>query len=351
WRTSINRFAEAMTLFAVLQAAVYPVLHLGRPWFAYWLAPYPSTLNVWPQFRSALPWDAAAIATYFTVSLVFWYVGLIPDLASLRDRAPGKARRVIYGIFAMGWRGSANQLRHYRLLYGLLAGLATPLVISVHSIVSSDFAMGLTPGWHATIFPPFFVAGAIFSGFAMVLTVLIPVRRIFHMENVVTLKHLNSMAKMILLTAWIVIGAYVIEFFTAWYSGSEYETYQYFVARPTAPGASVFWVQMACNVVVPQLLWSARVRRSGIALWIISILVNVGMWAERYVIIVLSLQREFLPSMWETFTPSWVDIGLFVGTIGFFSLLFLIFLRLFPFIPVAEVKELNHELQQKEHHA
>ncbi|AKT42133.1 NrfD/PsrC family molybdoenzyme membrane anchor subunit [Chondromyces crocatus] len=346
WRTSINRFAEGMTLFAVIQAAMFPVLHLGRPWFAYWLAPYPSTLQVWPQFRSALPWDAAAITTYFTVSLLFWYVGLIPDFASLRDRAPGRLRRVIYGIFALGWRGSTRQLAHYRLLYVLLAGLATPLVVSVHSIVSSDFAMGLTPGWHATIFPPFFVAGAIFSGFAMVLTLLLPVRRIFHLENVVTQRHIGALAKMILVTAWIVIGAYIIEFFAAWYSASEYESYQYFIARPTAPGAAVFWVQMVCNAVVPQLLWSRRVRESGIALWIISVLVNVGMWAERYVIIVLSLQREFLPARWSEFVPTWVDIGLFVGTIGFFSLLFLIFLRLFPFIPVAEVKELNHELRK-----
>ncbi|EYF06914.1 NrfD/PsrC family molybdoenzyme membrane anchor subunit [Chondromyces apiculatus] len=346
WRTSINRFAEGMTLFAVIQAAMYPLLHLGRPWFGYWLVPYPSTLDVWPQFRSALPWDAAAIATYFTVSLLFWYVGLIPDFASLRDRAPGKARRVLYGIFALGWRGSTRQLTHYRVLYGLLAGLATPLVISVHSIVSSDFAMGLTPGWHATIFPPFFVAGAIFSGFAMVLTLLLPVRRMFGLENVVTQRHIGALAKMILVTAWIVIGSYIIEFFAAWYSGSEVESYQFFVARPTAPGAGVFWVQMVCNALVPQLLWSRRVRESGVALWIISVLVNVGMWAERYVIIVLSLQREFLPAQWGDFSPSWVDIGLFTGTLGFFSLLFLIFLRLFPFIPVSEVKELNHELRK-----
>ncbi|WP_437629469.1 NrfD/PsrC family molybdoenzyme membrane anchor subunit [Sorangium sp. So ce854] len=349
WRTSINRFAEAMTIFAVMQAGLYPLLHLGRPWFAYWLVPYPSTLQVWPQYKSALPWDAAAIFTYFTVSLVFWYLGLIPDFASLRDRAPTRGRRVVYGVLSLGWRGSARAFRHYRLLYGLLAGLATPLVISVHSIVSSDFATALVPGWHATIFPPFFVAGAIFSGFAMVLTLLLPARRVFHLHNVITQRHIDNLSKLTLVTAWIVIYAYIIEFFAAWYSGSEYEIHQFFVARPTGPNAAVFWAQMFCNVLVPQLLWSSRVRRNAVLLWIISILVNVGMWAERFVIIVLSLQREFLPSGWHAFRPTWVDVSMFAGTISFFLLLFLVFLRLFPFIPVAEVKELNHELGKEEH--
>ncbi|WP_437910906.1 NrfD/PsrC family molybdoenzyme membrane anchor subunit [Sorangium sp. So ce327] len=350
WRTSINRFAEAMTLFAVMQAGLYPLLHLGRPWFAYWLVPYPSTLGTWPQFKSALPWDAAAIFTYFTVSLVFWYVGLLPDFASLRDRAPDRRRRIIYGVLSLGWRGSASAHRHYRLLYGLLAGLATPLVLSVHSIVSTDFAMALVPGWHATIFPPFFVAGAIFSGFAMVLTLLIPARRIFHLGNVVTQRHIDNLSKMTLVTAWIVIYSYIIELFAAWYSASEVEIYQFFVARPTGPNAAVFWAQMICNVLVPQLLWFPKVRRNMILLWIISILVNVGMWSERFVIIVLSLQREFLPSAWHAYRPTWVDISMFAGTISFFLLLFLIFLRLFPFVPVAEVKELNHELRHKEKH-
>ncbi|WP_437751345.1 NrfD/PsrC family molybdoenzyme membrane anchor subunit [Sorangium sp. So ce1389] len=349
WRTSINRFAEAMTLFAVMQAGLYPLLHLGRPWFAYWLVPYPSTLAVWPQYKSALPWDAAAIFTYFTVSLVFWYLGLIPDFAALRDRAPDRRRRIAYGILSLGWRGSARDFRHYRLLYGLLAGLATPLVLSVHSIVSTDFAMALVPGWHATIFPPFFVAGAIFSGFAMVLTLLIPARRVFHLGNVVTQRHIDNLSKLTLVTAWIVIYAYIIEFFAAWYSASEYEIYQYFVARPSGPNASVFWAQMVCNVAVPQLLWSSRVRRNMVLLWIISILVNVGMWSERFVIIVMSLQREFIPSGWHAYRPTWVDLSMFAGTISFFLLLFLIFLRLFPFIPVAEVKELNHELSKEEH--
>ncbi|WP_437595325.1 NrfD/PsrC family molybdoenzyme membrane anchor subunit [Sorangium sp. So ce590] len=349
WRTSINRFAEAMTLFAVVQAGLYPLLHLGRPWFAYWLIPYPATLRVWPQFKSALPWDAAAIFTYFTVSLVFWYVGLVPDFASLRDRAPDRRRRVIYGILSLGWRGSAQGYRHYRLLYGLLAGLATPLVLSVHSIVSSDFAIALVPGWHSTIFPPFFVAGAIFSGFAMVLTLLIPARRVFHLKSVVTQRHIDNLSKLTLVTAWIVIYSYIIELFAAWYSGSAYEIYQFFVARPSGPNAAVFWAQMICNVAVPQLLWSSRVRSNMVLLWIISILVNVGMWSERFVIIVLSLQREFIPSGWHAYSPTWVDLSMFAGTFCFFLLLFLIFLRLLPFIPVAEVKELNHELGKEEH--
>jgi Ni/Fe-hydrogenase subunit HybB-like protein len=350
WRTSINRFSEAMTLFAVIQAGLYPLLHLGRPWFAYWLVPYPATLRVWPQFKSALPWDAAAVFTYFTVSLVFWYVGLIPDFAALRDRAPNRLRRVAYGVLSLGWRGSAVTYRHYRLLYGLLAGLATPLVLSVHSIVSTDFAMALVPGWHSTIFPPFFVAGAIFSGFAMVLTLIIPARRIFHLGNVITQRHIDNLSKLALVTAWIVIYSYIIELFAAWYGGSATEIYQFFVARPAGPNAAVFWAQMICNVLVPQLLWFPKVRRNMILLWIISILVNVGMWSERFVIIVLSLQREFIPSAWHAYHPTYVDISMFIGTICFFLLLVLIFLRLFPFIPVAEVKELNHELSHKEDH-
>ncbi|MGE0547144.1 MAG: NrfD/PsrC family molybdoenzyme membrane anchor subunit [Kofleriaceae bacterium] len=344
WRTSINRFAEAMTLFAVMQAALFPLLHLGRPWFFYWLLPYPSVMEVWPQVRSALPWDAAAITTYFTVSLLFWYMGLIPDLASLRDHAPTRRRRLIYGVFALGWRGDATAWRHYRLAYLLLAGLATPLVVSVHSIVSSDFAIGLTPGWHSTIFPPFFVAGAIFSGFAMVLTLIIPTRAVFRMQDVITARHLDNCAKLILVTGLIVAYGYICEFFGAWYSNDAAEHYQYFVGRPFGPNNAVFWTMIACNVVVPQLLWWRRVRRSVAALFVLSILVNVGMWCERFVIIVQSLQREFLPSAWGDYSPTWVDIGIFVGTLGFFSLLFLTFLRFVPFIAVAEMKELRAEL-------
>jgi molybdopterin-containing oxidoreductase family membrane subunit len=347
WRTSISRFAEAMTLFAVMQAALFPLLHLGRPWFAYWLVPYPSIQQVWPQFKSALPWDAAAIFTYFTVSLMFWYIGLIPDLASLRDRAPSKLRRIIYGIFALGFRGSVRQYRHYRVAYGLLAGLATPLVVSVHSIVSSDFATTLVPGWHSTIFPPFFVAGAIFSGFAMVIALVVPVRRAFRVKNVITLSHLDSLAKMVLVTGWIVIVSYVVEFFMAWYSGDPAEIHQYFVTRPKGPGAPVFWAMIIGNVLAPQLLWSRRIRRNPLILWIVSIFVNVGMWSERFVIIVQSLEQEFTPSAWASYTPTWVDISLLIGSMSFFVLLFLLFLRYIPFIPASEVKELNHELARE----
>jgi molybdopterin-containing oxidoreductase family membrane subunit len=347
WRTSINRFSEAMTLFAVVQAGMYPILHLGRPWFFFWLVPYPSTMRVWPQFRSALPWDAAAVFTYFTVSLLFWYLGLIPDFAALRDRAPRPAQRIVYGILSLGWRGSVRHYRHYRLLYGLMAGLATPLVLSVHSIVSSDFAIGLTPGWHSTIFPPFFVAGAIFSGFALVVTLLLPTRHFWKLGNVITERHLDALGKMLLATGWIVLYSYIIEDFLAWYSGSPAERYQYFVGRPFGPNAGVFWVNQFCNVLVLQLLWWKRARTTPVLLWIISIFVNIGMWTERFIIVVQSLQREYLPSKWHAYSPTYVDWAIFMGTGGFFMVLFLLFLRFFPFIPVAEVKELNHELQQE----
>jgi molybdopterin-containing oxidoreductase family membrane subunit len=349
WRTSINRFAEAMTLFAVMQAALFPLLHLGRPWFFYWLLPYPAVMQVWPQVKSALPWDAAAITTYFTVSLLFWYLGLIPDLAGLRDHAPTRRRRIIYGLFALGWRGNATAWRHYRLAYLLLAGLSTPLVISVHSIVSSDFAIGLTPGWHSTIFPPFFVGGAIFSGFAMVLTLIIPTRAVFRMQDVITPRHLDNCAKLMLATGLIVNYGYLVEFFIAWYSGDEAERYQFFVGRPSGPNNAVFWTMIICNVGVTQLLWWRRIRRSVAALFVISILVNVGMWCERFVIIVQSLQREFLPSKWESYSPTWVDIGLLVGTFGFFSLLFLTFLRFIPFVAATEMKEMRREIAHEEH--
>jgi molybdopterin-containing oxidoreductase family membrane subunit len=349
WRTSINRFAEAMTLFAVIQAGLFPLLHLGRPWFFYWLLPYPSVMDVWPQVRSALPWDAAAVMTYFTVSLLFWYLGLIPDLAALRDHAATRRRRIVYGLFALGWRGNATAWRHYRLAYLLLAGLATPLVVSVHSIVSSDFAIGLTPGWHSTIFPPFFVAGAIFSGFAMVLTLIIPTRAVFRMQDVITPRHLENCAKLVLVTGLVVSYGYVVEYFMAWYSADPAEHYQFFVGRPFGPNRAVFWTMIACNVVVPQLLWWKRIRRTVAALFVISLLVNVGMWCERFVIVVQSLQRELLPSTWDGYGPTWVDVGIFAGTLGFFSLLFLTFLRLVPFVAATEMKELRHELAHEEH--
>jgi molybdopterin-containing oxidoreductase family membrane subunit len=348
WRTSINRLAEAMTLFAVMQAALFPVLHLGRPWFAYWLFPYPSQMEVWPQVKSALPWDAAAVTTYFTISLLFWYLGLIPDLASIRDSAPTRARRIIYGLFALGWNGNASTWRHYKTAYLVLAGLATPLVLSVHSVVSSDFAIGLTPGWHSTIFPPYFVAGAIFSGFAMVLTLLIPARRLFGLHNVITSKHLENCAKLTLVTGWIVMYGYILEFFLAWYSGEASEMYQLLVARPTGPGMTVFWAAMICNCAVPQLFWWKRARTNVWILWFVALLINVGMWSERFMIIVQSLQREFLPSMWATYTPTWVDIGIFAGTIGFFTFLFMLFLRFIPIISLSEMREMTHEIKKGE---
>ena len=346
WRTSINRFAEAMTLFAVIQAGMFPILHLGRPWFFYWLIPYPSTMGVWPNFKSALPWDVAAVFTYLTVSVLFWYLGLVPDLATLRDRAPRRSQRIIYGIFALGWRGSARHWSHYRIAYGLLAGLATPLVISVHSVVSSDFAISIVPGWHSTIFPPYFVAGAIFSGFAMVLTLLIPVRRIFRFENVITQRHIDAVAKMTLVTGLIVAYAYVCEFFLAWYSGEEVEMYTMLRSLTTGPNCAVFWTTIICNVCVPQLFWSKWFRTHGIATWVISVLINVGMWSERFSIIILSLQRDFLPSAWHAYKPTYVDLGILVGTLGFFALLFITFLRFVPFVPLAELKELKKELHR-----
>ena len=345
WRTSINRFTEGMTLFAVMQAGLFPLLHLGRPWFAYWLFPYPSVMGTWPQVRSALPWDAAAVSTYFLVSLMFWYLGLIPDFASLRDRSPTRRRRIIYGILALGWRGSVQQWRHHKVAYMLLAGLATPLVLSVHSIVSLDFSSTGLAGWHSTIFPPFFVAGAIFSGFALVLTLIIPARRVFKLENVITLRHFDAMAKMLLITGWIVTYSYIVELFVGWYSGDTYEIYQHLVNRPFGWYAVCFWIMITCNCVVTQLFWSRRMRRNLRVLFVASLLINVGMWLERFEIIVVSLSRDFLPSSWHIFVPTWVDIGLLAGTLGFFGLLFMLFLRFVPFIPVAEIKQLAREVQ------
>jgi Ni/Fe-hydrogenase subunit HybB-like protein len=344
WRASINRFAEAMTLFAVAQAAMFPMLHLGRPWFAYWLFPYPSTMGVWPQVKSALPWDAAAIPTYGMVSLLYWYLGLLPDLALARDTAPERWRRRLYALFAMGFRGSERTWVHYRKAYLLLAGIATPLVLSVHSVVSSDFAIGLTPGWHSTIFPPYFVAGAIFSGFAMVLTLIIPARAAFQVRDVITLKHLDNCAKLVLATGLMVSYGYIVEFFLGWYSGSPYEQYQYFVARPRS---AAFYVMLLGNVLTPQLLWSKRVRSNVWALFFASLVINAGMWSERFVIIVRSLEREFSPSSWADYSPTWVDIGILVGTLCFFAFLFLSFLRFVPFVAISEVKELRRELRHE----
>jgi Ni/Fe-hydrogenase subunit HybB-like protein len=348
WRTSINRFAEAMTLFAVMQAGLFPILHLGRPWFAFWLFPYPSTLGVWPNFKSALMWDVFAVSTYFTVSLLFWYVGLVPDLAALRDASKSKAARIAYGIFALGWRGAASHWRHYRIAYLILAGLATPLVLSVHTIVSFDFAISQLPGWHTTIFPPYFVAGAIFSGFAMVLTLIIPARRAFGFENFITDRHLDNMAKVLLATGLMVSYGYLCEHFIGWYGGNKYEAFV-FHNRQTGPYAPVYWLMIFCNVVVPQIFWWPKARRAVWLLWVASILVNVGMWTERFIIIVTSLHRDFLPSSWAIYKPTKVDFSIYAGTIGFFGLLFLLFLRFVPSVSASEVKELRRELDHEAH--
>lgn len=345
WRTSINRFAEAMTLFAVANAALFPILHLGRPYFAYWLIPYPSVTGVWPQFRSPLVWDFFAIATYGTVSLLFWYIGLIPDLATLRDRARHTLVRVVYGLLAMGWRGSAFHWRRYQKAYFLIAALATPLVVSVHTIVSFDFAVSVLPGWHSTIFPPYFVAGAIFSGFAMVLTITIPLRAFYRLEDFVTMRHLNAMAKVMLASGLIVAYGYLMEIFMAWYSGNLYEA-AVNSNRMLGPYAPLFWLMLVCNVVIPQALWSRRVRTNVIMLFFISIVVNVGMWLERFVIVVTTLSRDFLPSSWGLYTPTPWDVATFVGTIGLFFALLFLFIRLLPMISMAEMRELVQETRE-----
>jgi len=345
WRTSINRFAEAMTLFAVVCAGLFPLLHMGRPWFAYWLFPYPATTGLWPQFRSPLTWDVFAVSTYLTVSFLFWYLGLVPDLATLRDASPTRRQRLVYGVFALGWRGSARQWRDHRAAYLLLAGLATPLVVSVHTIVSWDFAVALVPGWHSTIFPPYFVAGAVFSGFAMVLTLIIPARRVLGLEQVITGRHLENMTKVILATGWMVTYGYLIESFMAWYSGDVFELGA-LVNRVSGPYAPCFWLLVACNCLVPQTFWSGRLRRNLAWVWVASILINVGMWLERFVIVVGGLHRDFVPSSWRMYAPTWVDLSLFAGTFGLFGCGFLLFLRFLPSVSATEVKELAHELEE-----
>jgi Ni/Fe-hydrogenase subunit HybB-like protein len=345
WRTSINRFAEAMTLFAVICALLFPLIHTGRPWFAaYWLMPYPSVQGIWPQFKSPLTWDVFAVSTYFTISLLFWFIGLVPDLAALRDSTPNRTKRFIYGMFAMGWRGSGRHWAEYKWAYVLLAGLSTPLVLSVHTIVSFDFAVSVIPGWHTTIFPPYFVAGAVFSGFAMVLTWMLPARHYLGLKHVVTPKHLENMAKVMLVTGMMVTYGYVMEHFIAWYSGNPYEAGQFFKVRWMGPMAPIFWLMVTCNCVVPQLYWFKKVRTNVPMLWVTSVLINVGMWCERFNIVVTSLHRDFIPSKWENYAPTWVDISLFIGTIGLFSTLFLLFLKFVPAVAVTEVKELRHEL-------
>jgi len=349
WRTSINRFAEAMTLFAVACAALYPVLHMGRPWLAYWLFPYPNTMGMWPQFRSPLVWDVFAVSTYATVSLLFWFVGLIPDLATLRDRARSRFGRVVYGIFAMGWRGSARHWRRYEIAYLLLAGLATPLVVSVHTVVSLDFATSIVPGWHTTMFPPYFVAGAIYSGFAMVMTLAIPLRYAYGLQDFITMRHLHNMAKVMLATGLIVAYGYLMEVFMGWYSGNPYEEYLV-LNRMRGPYAPLYWALIGCNVLTPQLLWFRRVRDNVVLLFMLSIVVNVGMWLERFVIIVTSLHRDFLPSSWGMFTPTVWDWATFVGTIGLFLSLLFLFIRFLPMISISEMRTILPQAEVEEEH-
>ena len=344
WRGSINRFAESMTLFALVNASLFPLLHLGRPWFFYWLLPYPSTMGVWPNFKSSLPWDVAAVSTYFTISLLFWYMGLVPDLAAARDRAPGITRRRIYGIFALGWRGSSTEWRHYRVAYVLLAGLATPLVISVHSVVSLDFAITQLPGWHSTIFPPYFVAGAIYSGLATVMMLLLPIRKVFHLESIITKAHLSNLAKLMLVTGLMLAYSYFCELFVALYSGDPFEYYTNLIARPLGPYAVIYWFMLFANVVTPQIFWWKKMRTSTVPLFAASLLIFVGMWCERFVIIVGSLNRDFLPSSWHYYAPTWVDMSLLAGSLGLFCLLFLAFLRWVPMVALSEVKKLRYDV-------
>jgi molybdopterin-containing oxidoreductase family membrane subunit len=338
WRTSINRFAEAMTIFAVICALIFPGIHMGRIWFAYWMAPYPNQMSLWPNFRSPLLWDVFAVSTYFTVSLMFWYLGMIPDLATFRDRATNKLRYFIFGALALGWRGSARQWHVYEWAYLFLAGLATPLVISVHSVVSTDFSVAQLPGWHATIFPPYFVAGAIFSGFAMVVTLMVPARAYFGLKDLVTVRHLDNMNKILLATGCIVGYSYLIEAFMAWYGGNIYEQFA-LANRATGPYAWAFWLMIFCNVIAPQLFWFKKWRTTPGLMIVVAILVNVGMWFERFVIIVSSLNRDFLPSSWFIYIPTWVDLSMLAGSFALFFTLFLLFCRYLPMVAVHEVKQ------------
>jgi Ni/Fe-hydrogenase subunit HybB-like protein len=347
WRTSINRFAEAMTLFAVACAGLFPLIHTGRPWMAYYMFPYPSTTTYWPQFRSPLIWDVFAVSTYGTVSLIFWYIGLLPDLATLRDRAKQRYQQVIYGILSMGWRNSARHWHRYQSTYLLLAGLATPLVLSVHTVVSFDFAVAIVPGWHTTIFPPYFVAGAIYSGFAMVLTLAIPLRKAYGLEDFITMRHLDNCAKVMLATGLIVAYGYFIEFFMAYYSGNKFDV---FLAnqRLHGPYAHYYYALLLCNILTPQLLWIEKIRRNVFLLFLMSLVINTGMWLERFVIIVISLTRDFMPSAWGRYSATFWDYATLIGTLGLFTMLFFLFIRGLPAIAISEMRELvEHESHSK----
>jgi Ni/Fe-hydrogenase subunit HybB-like protein len=346
WRNSINRFAEAMTLFAVASAGIFPAVHTGRPWLDYWMFPYPNTMNYWPQFRSPLLWDVFAVSTYFTVSLLFWFIGLIPDLATLRDRAENKYARMSYGLLAMGWRGSARHWARYETAYLLLAGLATPLVLSVHTVVSFDFAVAIVPGWHTTIFPPYFVAGAIYSGFAMVLMLAIPIRKIYSLEDFITDRHLQNSAKVMLATGWIVAYGYAIEAFTGWYGGNRYDQTLLW-NRLHGPYANLYYMLLICNIFIPQLLWIRKMRTNPVWLFLISLVILVGMWLERFVIIVISLSRDFLTSSWGMYYPTKWDWMTYVGTIGMFLTAMFLFVRILPMISIFEMRTLLPEAEVK----
>ncbi len=337
WRTSINRFAEAMTIFAVICALIFPAIHVGRIWVVFYVFPFPNQMSVWPNFRSPLLWDFFAFGTYFTVSLLFWYVGLIPDLATLRERATHKIKKMVYGLLSLGWRGGNKQWKHYELAYLILAAIATPLVLSVHSIVSMDFAVSILPGWHTTIFPPYFVAGAIFSGFAMVMTLAVMARTAFGLKDIFNIRVLERMNLVMLVTGSMVGYAYVMEFFIAWYSGNEYEMFA-FVNRALGPYAWAYWIMISCNVIVPQFFWSKKLRTNVAFMFIASLLINVGMWFERFVIVVTSLSKDFLPTAWDYYTPTFWDIATLVGSFGLFFTLFLLFLRFLPMVAMSEVK-------------
>ena len=346
WRTSINRFAEAMTLFAVACAGLFPLIHMGRPWMGFYIFPYPSTMGIWPQFRSPLVWDVFAVSTYGTVSLLFWFVGLIPDLATLRDHAVSKPKQIIYGMLAMGWRGSVRHWHRYQSAYLLLAGLATPLVLSVHTVVSFDFAIAIVPGWHTTIFPPYFVAGAIYSGFAMVLSIAIPLRKAYGLEDFITMRHLDNMAKVMLSTGLIVAYGYFFEFFLSFYSGNKFDLYLVHM-RLHGPYRHFYYALILCNILTPQLLWSYRIRHNVVILFLMSIVVNVGMWLERFVIVVISLTRDFTPSAWGRYQATFWDYATLAGTIGFFIMLLFLFVRVLPAISIAEMRELVAETSEE----
>ncbi len=348
WRNGIARFAEGMTIFAVMTAGIFPLIHVGRPWLAGYLIPYPNQHGLWVDFNSPLLWDVFAVSTYFTVSFIFWYVGLIPDFATLRDRTGSKIKKVIYSIFSLGWRHSNRHWQHYEMVYLVLAGFATPLVLSVHTIVSFDFAVSILPGWHATIFPPYFVAGAVFSGFAMVQNVLIFIRKIFNYEHIITLDTLEKMNKIIVLTGSMVGYAYAMEFFTAWYSGVQAESFT-FVNRAFGPYAWAYWIMVSCNVIFPQLFWIKKIRRSIPIMFIIAVFVNVGMWFERFVITVTSLSRDFLPSSWAYYKPTLVDLGILIGSFGFFFTWILLFSKSMPVVSIAEVKAVVDGSQPSHH--